>query len=165
MQHVECPRQRAAVTVVVDGGRRPADQAWGSTVRRVSSRRAYDINRQLTRSCRHRMRLEPQRAGGNCRIHSYHLPPPGFVATAMHLPMVSSTQRDGKLIADLAPECAALRKAKMVRIHRPAAANQTRLLGHISDVPPVPQPARFRQCQHALVDHLRQPALRLLGRM
>ena len=101
-----------------------------------------------------RMRFEPQRAGRNSRINSYLPPPSGFVATAMHLAMVSSTQGDGELIADLSAECPALREAQVMGIAGLATANQTRLLGHMSNVIAVANPARLRQCQHTFVDRL-----------
>jgi hypothetical protein len=47
----------------------------------------------------------------------------------MHLAIVTSTQRDGELIADLTPHCPALCEAKVVGIRGLTAANQTRLLG------------------------------------
>ena len=90
------------------------------------------------------MRFEPQRAGGNCRIKAGFLPPRRFIAIAMNLAMVSSTQRHGELIADLARHCPALGKAQVMRIRRLTTANQTRLLGDISDVLAVPHPARLR---------------------
>ena len=62
------------------------------------------------------MRFEPQCAGGGGRIHPDVSPPGGFIATVMNLAMVSSTQWDGELIADLPPECPALRKSEMVGI-------------------------------------------------
>ena len=48
--------------------------------------------------------------------------------------MMSTAQWDDKLIADLASECPGLCKAQMVGIRRLTTADQTRLLGHISDV-------------------------------
>ena len=66
--------------------------------------------------------------------------------------MVASTQRNRELIADFAPQCSALRKAQMVGIRGLTTANQTRLLGDISDVIAVSNPARLRQGQDALVD-------------
>ena len=57
------------------------------------------------------------------------------------------TQRHRELVADLAPECTALREAQMMRIRGTATANQTGLLGHISDVIAVPDAARLRQAQ------------------
>ena len=101
------------------------------------------------------MRFEPQGAGRNGRIYFYLSPPRGFVATAMHLAMMSTAQGDGELIADFSSECPALRKAQVVCIARLAVANQTRLLGHVSNVLAVANPARLRQGQHALIDYLR----------
>ena len=46
------------------------------------------------------------------------LPPRGFIPTAMHLAMVPSAQRHGKLIADLATESPSLGNAQMMRIRR-----------------------------------------------
>jgi hypothetical protein len=108
------------------------------------------------------MRFEPQGARHNGRIYSYLPPPSGFIATAMHLAMMSSTQGHSELIADLSAECPALRESQVVGITGLAAANETRLLGHMSNVLAVANPTRFRQCQHALIDRLRsQPVLRL----
>ena len=80
------------------------------------------------------MRLEPQHAGRNGGIKPDFLPPRGFITAAMHLAMVPSTQGDGELIADLATKRPALRKAQVMGIRGLATANQTRLLGHMSDV-------------------------------
>ena len=100
------------------------------------------------------MRLEPQGAGLQCRINCNLLPPCGFVAAAMYLAMVSSAQRDGELIADLAPGRSALRESQMVGIRGLTAANQTGLPDHISYVIAVPHPARLGQRQHTLIDRL-----------
>ena len=119
---------------------------------------AFCIDLVLT--CRHGMRFQPQRPRGHGRINSRAPPPCGFIAEAMGLAMVTSTQWHGELVADLAPECPALREAKMVSIGRLPPANQTRMLGDKLDVIPVTNPPRLRQCQHALVDHLRPTVLR-----
>ena len=66
--------------------------------------------------------------------------------------MMASAQRDGELVADFAAERPALGEAQVMGIRRPAAADQARLLGHISDVISVPDPARLRKSQCALVD-------------
>lgn len=58
--------------------------------------------------------------------------------------MVSATERNGKLIADFAAECPALRKAQMVSIRGASATNQAWLLRHISNVVTVTDPARLR---------------------
>ncbi len=57
--------------------------------------------------------------------------------------MVSATQRHGELVADLAAERPALREAQVMGIAGLATANQARLLGHISDVIAVANPARL----------------------
>ena len=106
------------------------------------------------RTDRERMRFKPQRAGRNGRIYSYPPPPRGFVAAAMHLAMMPSTQGHGEFIADLAAECPALRKSQVVGIARLPTANQTRLLGYISEMLAVPHSARLRQSQRALINCL-----------
>jgi hypothetical protein len=92
---------------------------------------------------RERMSFEPQCAGHSGRIYSYFLPPSGLVAAAMDFAMMSSTQGDSKLIADLAAECPALRETQVVGIAGLAATNQTRLLGDMSHVLAVANPARL----------------------
>jgi hypothetical protein len=57
--------------------------------------------------------------------------------------MVSSTQRDGELIADLAPKGLKLRKPEVVSVRGLASADQTRLLGDESDMILVPNAARL----------------------
>jgi hypothetical protein len=112
------------------------------------------------------MRFEPQRAGRNGGIYSNLPPPSGFNAGAMHLAMVPSTQGHGELIAYFAAKRPALREAQVMGFRGLAAANQKRLLGHISDVSSVQHPARLRQSQYALIDRLRsRPVLRPLGWM
>jgi len=49
----------------------------------------------------------------------------------VNLAMMSAAERDGKFIADLAPECPALNKAQMMRITGNAAADQARLFGEM----------------------------------
>ncbi len=66
--------------------------------------------------------------------------------------MVSAAQWNGELIADLAAERPALGEAQMMGIAGLAAANQARLLGHISDVITITNPARLRQRQRCFVD-------------
>jgi hypothetical protein len=51
------------------------------------------------------MCLEPQRASGDGRIDTELIPPRSFIAAAMDFAVVSSTEQNGKLIADLAAEC------------------------------------------------------------
>ena len=70
-----------------------------------------------------RMRFEPQDACRNGRIYPYLPPPSSFVAKAMHLAMMSTTQGDGELITDLSAECPALRTAQVVGVAGLAATN------------------------------------------
>jgi hypothetical protein len=102
-----------------------------------------------------RMRLEPQRASLDYRINTNLLPPRPFISVPMDFAMMPSTQGHSEFIADLAAECPALREPQVVRIAGPAAANQTRLLCHMSDMLAVANPARLRQGQHTFVDRLR----------
>jgi hypothetical protein len=71
---------------------------------------------------------------------------------AVDLAMVTPTQWDDELIADLAPQRPALGKPQMMRIRRAATANQAGLLGHVADVLAVPNPAWFPQGQRSLVN-------------
>ena len=98
------------------------------------------------------MRLQPKRASGHGWIDASLSPPCGFIAAAVNLAMMSSTQRHGELIAHLAAECAVLGEAQMMRIRWSSAANETRLLGDKLDVVLVTKAARFRVGQAALVD-------------
>ena len=105
------------------------------------------------RNSRQRVRFEPQRTSGGGRIDAGFSPPCRFIARPMDLAMVSPAKRDGKLIAHLTAQRAALRKAQVMGIGGLAAADQTRLLGHVSNVLAVTNPTRFRQRQHALIDY------------
>lgn len=91
------------------------------------------------------MRFEPQCAGCDDWINTGIPPPRGFVAAVMHLAMVSSTQWNGVLIADLAPEGPTLGKSEVVGICGSATANETRVLGNRFDVIAVTNSARLRQ--------------------
>ena len=95
-------------------------------------------------------------------IDPHLLPPCCFVAAAMDFSMVPTTERHRELVAHFAAECPALRKSQVMGIGGLAAANQTRLFGHMSDMLAVSNPARLRQGQRALIDRLRsRPVLRL----
>ena len=90
------------------------------------------------------MASQPQGASRNSRVDASIPPPCGLVATAVYLAMVPAAEWNGEFIADLAAECSTLRKAKVVGVRRPAAANQAGLLGHKSNVISVTHPPRFR---------------------
>ncbi len=116
--------------------------------------------RTLDRRLRLRMRREPQRASGAGRIEPHFLPPPAFITMTMQLAMMSSAQGDRELVADLAAERTRLRKAQMVWIGRPPAADQARLLNHMPDMIAVTNAARFGEDKHTLVYLLGQVLLR-----
>jgi hypothetical protein len=63
-----------------------------------------------------RVRFKPQRTCRAGRIDGELVPPSGFVPVAMQFAMMSSAQRDGELIANLAAECSILCEAQMVGI-------------------------------------------------
>ena len=90
------------------------------------------------------MRLKPQRPGSREWLDGGFAPPFGFIAVAVELAMMPATQRDGKLVADLAPKCTSLGKAQVMGIAGPAAADKTRLLSDMPDVLAIAHPARTR---------------------
>src|SRR5262245_61966468 len=110
---------------------------------------------QLSSASRHytwqRMRLQPQGASRRSRIGTDLMPPGQFIARAMHLTMVSSTQRNSEFIAHFAAECRRLRKLQVMSIGRTAAADQAWLLGNGFDVVSVANPARRWQCEHSFI--------------
>ena len=63
-----------------------------------------------------------------------------------------SAQRDSELITDLAAEGRVLCEPQVMGIRRSPAANQARLLGDVSDVISVPNPARLGEGEGAFVD-------------
>jgi hypothetical protein len=73
--------------------------------------------------------------------------------------VVSSAQRDRKLVARLTAQRSALRKAQVMGIRGSASANQAGLLGHISNMLTVTNPTRLRQRQNTLVNCTGSPSL------
>ena len=90
------------------------------------------------------MRLQPQAASRGGWIDTSLVPPHRFIATAMNLTMVSATERDRELVADLAAEGWCLRKAQVVGIGGAAAADEAWLLGYRFDVVTVTNPPGCR---------------------
>ena len=88
------------------------------------------------------MRFEPQCAGGDGWIDGSLLPPLGFIAVMMHLAVVPPAQRHGELITDLSAQRLMLRKPKMMRVRRSAAANQAWLFSYEPEVFLVTRAAR-----------------------
>jgi hypothetical protein len=76
------------------------------------------------------MCLQPKSASSFGRIDMRLIPPGGFVTAAMHFAMMSATERDRELVADLAAERRYLGKTQIMGISRPPAADEARLLGY-----------------------------------
>ena len=75
-----------------------------------------------------------------------HIGPPGhFVAMAVQIPVMFTTQRDGKFVADLAPERSRLGKFEMMGIARRALADQAGLRCHKREMGLVALAAGLRQ--------------------
>ncbi len=79
-------------------------------------------------------------------------PPRGLITAAVNFSMVTSAERDGELVADLAPECPKLGKANMVRIRRLSSTDQAGLRRDELRVLFVANTARLGEGQDPLVD-------------
>ena len=121
-------------------------------IRKNSSWRLAVIGGNVVWRRHQRASFEPQRPSNGGWIDPGVPPPCGFIATPVDLAMVSSAQRNGELIADLAPEGSALGKTKVVSIHGSSAADQAGVPDDRLNVLPITNPARFRHSQHALVN-------------
>jgi hypothetical protein len=98
------------------------------------------------------MGFEPQRSRRVGRIYTHRVPPRNFVAAAVHLAVMPSTQWNGELIADLSPESSALREPEMMSIRGAPTANQTGLLGNKLDVLPIADPSGLGTDQRAFIN-------------
>jgi len=96
------------------------------------------------------MAFQPQHTSRNGRINTHLFPPVRFIATAVDLAMMATTQGDRELIAD---------KSQMMGVRRAATADQTRLLGDQSNVLPIANSSRRRQRKHAFVYRNGSPSL------
>jgi hypothetical protein len=114
--------------------------------------RALQRRRGATVNARQWVTFQPERASRRCRIDVLTLPPCRLIAGTMQLAMMPPTQRDGELITDFSPHCAALGKAKVVWIRRLPPANETSLLRDQPEVLSVANPSRLRQRQGGLID-------------
>src|SRR6516225_10164485 len=98
------------------------------------------------------MCLEPERTGTDGRIDTSFFPPRGFIATAMHLAMMTTAERDRELIADLTAECRRLREPQMMGVCRATSANEAWLFGDGFHMLAVADPAQHGQRQDRFVD-------------
>lgn len=71
---------------------------------------------------------------------------------AVQLTMVATTQRHCKFVADFSRKRPALSEAQVMGIAGATTADKTGLIGNVSDVVAVTDPARLRQREDALVD-------------
>src|SRR4051812_16799522 len=77
------------------------------------------------------------------RIDLHVGPPRLFITLPVQRLMVGPTQRDGKLVADLAPERTRLREFQMVRIDRRPLTDETRQSPDESEMPLASFPKRL----------------------
>jgi len=96
---------------------------------------------------------QPQHSSGGGRIDAGPDPPSDFIATTMHLTMVSPTEWHSEFVAYLATKCWRLRKSEVMGICRVSATNEASLLGNRLHMRPIEDAARGRQSQYGLVDH------------
>lgn len=97
------------------------------------------------------MGFQPERAGGRKRIYSCLPPPRSFIAVTMDLAVVRETERH-RNVTHFAPERTRLREPQMMRIRRPATANETGLFDYVPDVLPITNMARFGKGKNAFID-------------
>ena len=96
--------------------------------------------------------LSPKLTSDLNGIDAGRLPPGLLVAGAMDRAVMRAAERDGEFVARFASERPWLQVAKMMRIGLFAAADETRLLGDITQVLPVTIAPRGCKDEHALVD-------------
>ena len=78
--------------------------------------------------------LSPKLTGGLDWLDPGILPPGGFIADAVHQPMMDAAERHRKLVARLTAERARLHEPKMMRVGRLATTEEAGLLGDIAKV-------------------------------
>ena len=98
------------------------------------------------------MGFQPKLARQADGLETGFRPPVRFLTGAVQFAMVCPAQRDREFVADLLSEPARLRKAKMVRVGRFAAADQAGSFGHKPQMLFVPFPFGLRRGQDAFVD-------------
>ena len=94
----------------------------------------------------------PQAACGFERLKAVSRPPIPFLAGAVQFAMMRAAKRDGKFVADFLPKSALLGKTQVVRVAGLPAADKAGLPGYKAQMLLIPQPLRFGQGKHTLVD-------------
>ena len=101
------------------------------------------------------MRFPPKSRGYDQWIQAALAPPCSLVTVAVNLTMMSTAERDGEFVADLAPERAMLGKANVVCICGLPSADQAGLRRDELQVA-VAKAARLRKRQDAFIDTARR---------
>ena len=78
--------------------------------------------------------LSPKLTGGLDWVDSCILPPGGFIADAVHQPMMNAAERHRELVARLAAQGPRLHEPKMMRVGRLATTEEAGLSGDIAKV-------------------------------
>src|SRR5262249_53993489 len=107
--------------------------------------------------------LPPELPGDLNGIDAGCLPPGPLVASAMDGAVMRAAERDGEFVARFAAECPRLQITKMMRIGLFAPADETCLLGDITQVLPVTIATRGSDREDALVDALRLISVSAFG--
>ena len=100
------------------------------------------------------MGFEPQLTGGEGRVDTGFAPPFGFIAMTMELAVMTTAERHGELVADLAAERPALGKAQVMGVGRFATTDQTRLLRHKAHMVAITDAPRLGMRENRFIDRL-----------
>ena len=100
------------------------------------------------------MRFQPQISRRGDRLDAALAPPSELIAVPMKLMMMSPTERDRELVADLAAQRRILREAQMMGVTRSSPADEANMLRHIFEVVAITQPARLGQGKSTFINAL-----------
>ena len=98
------------------------------------------------------MCFEPQLTGRKGRVKPCAAPPRSFITMTMDLAMMSTAERHGKLVADLASERPALGEAQVMGVGRFTPADQTSLLRHKAHMVAIADAPRLGMAENGLID-------------
>ena len=98
------------------------------------------------------MGFEPKLAGGDGRIDPGFAPPSGLITMTMKLAVMTTTERHGELVTDLAAERPVLGKAQVMGVARFTTADQTSLLRHKAHMVAIADAPRLRMGKDGLID-------------
>jgi hypothetical protein len=107
--------------------------------------------------------LPPELPGDLDWVNAGRLPPGLLVAGVMDRAVMRAAEGHGEFVARFAAECPRLQITKMMRIGLFAPADETCLLGDITQVLPVTIATRGSDREHALVDAFRLTPLGAFG--